>query len=226
MINILVADDDQHILDLVSLYMENIGLRVFKAKDGKEALTIVETKCINLAVIDIMMPNLDGYELCKEIRTYYEIPVIMVTAKSQTQDKIKGFEQGVDDYIVKPFDPMELVMRVKAVLRRYRIQTSRKLTIDNIELDSNTMELIINKEERLLLPMKEFELLFKLASYPNQIYTRTQLIEQIWGHDYEGDERTVDVHIKRIREKLRPLTSKVQIKTIRGLGYRLEVEED
>jgi two-component system OmpR family response regulator len=175
---------------------------------------------MDLAVIDVMMPRMDGGELCQEIRREWDIPVLMVTAKGESSDKIKGFTLGTDDYLVKPFDPLELVMRVKALFKRYQIASSQTIALGNLRLDARKMEALINGEH-ISLPRKEFELLFKLASYPGQIFTRSQLIEQIWGIDYEGYDRTVDVHIKRLRERLSPYDLSFRIDTVRGLGYRL-----
>ncbi len=169
------------------------------------------------------MPHMDGWELCQEIRAYdADLPLLMVTAKAESADKVKGFRLGTDDYLTKPFDPMELMMRVKALLKRYRISTSPVIRLGGLEMNRNSYE-VLCLGERMELPPKEFELLFKLVSYPNQIFTRNQLIEQIWGIDYEGDDRTVDVHIKRLRERLPEAGTGLSIKTIRGLGYKLEV---
>ncbi|WP_270179904.1 response regulator transcription factor [Alkalihalobacillus sp. CinArs1] len=221
MIRVLITDDDPNILQLVSLYMNHEGYHVVQAADGEEALSILASQSIDLAIIDIMMPGLDGYSLCEEIRRYYEIPVLMLTAKGETHDKVKGFQVGTDDYVVKPFEPTELVMRVKALLRRYQVQASKSLQVGNIRMETEKKEVKVN-EELVQLPLKEFELLYMLASYPERIFTRQQLIEKIWGFDYEGDDRTVDVHVKRIRDKLKQRDATVSIKTIRGLGYRIE----
>lgn len=219
-----MADDDPNILRLVALYIQKEGYEAVQVQDGREALRVLDQQKIDLAIIDIMMPEMDGYELCKEIHRYYHIPVLMLTAKGETQDKVKGFQLGTDDYVVKPFEPVELIMRVKALLRRYQIQASNKLTIGSITLFAANNELEA-AGERTLLPLKEFELLYTLASYPNQIFTRNQLIEKIWGLTYEGDERTIDVHIKRIREKLKKVEASIIVRTIRGVGYRLELVE-
>ncbi len=220
---ILIADDDPSIVKLLSLYIRNEGFDVVTASDGEEALFILEKERIDLAMIDIMMPKVNGYEVCEEIRRYYEMPILMVTAKGESHDKIQGFRYGTDDYVVKPFDPIEIVMRVKALLRRYQIEASHQIEVGNVKLNDATKELKI-KEKRLIIPLKEFEIIYTLASYPDQIFTRNQLIEKIWGMDYEGDDRTVDVHIKRIRDKLSSYDATISIKTIRGLGYRFEGE--
>ena len=222
MTNILVVDDDQNIRELVSLFLRRAGFEVHEAADGREALTALETIHADMAILDIMMPNLDGWDLCRELRKYYDLPVLMLTAKGETAQKIKGFELGTDDYMVKPFEPLELVVRVKALLKRYRISTSQTVRVGELLLDRKTFE-VVDGEERLTLPLKEFELLFVLASYPNRTFSRDHLIEQVWGYDYAGDERTVDVHIKRLRERFPDDRHSFRIRTIRGLGYRLEV---
>ncbi|MBX9994135.1 MULTISPECIES: response regulator transcription factor [Priestia] len=222
MIQILVADDDQHIRELISLYLENQGFKIIKAADGEEAWTKMEEFRIDLAVVDIMMPFKDGWELTKEIKEYFDIPVLMVTARGESHDKLKGFDIGTDDYIVKPFDPQEMVARVKALLRRYRVEANNVIYMGNIKLDRTKLEMSAGETSEQL-PLKEFELLFTLVSSPGKIFTRDQLIQLIWGYDYEGDERTVDVHIKRLRERLNHMKNVgMEIKTIRGLGYRAE----
>ncbi|TXK86012.1 response regulator transcription factor [Paenibacillus sp. N3.4] len=223
MAKILVVDDDSDIRELIRVYLAREGLDVIEARNGQEALTFLETAQADLVILDIMMPLMDGWELCRQIRSQYnDLPILMVTAKGESTHKVKGFQLGTDDYVVKPFDPVELVMRVKALLKRYRIASSQKVQMGDIVIDRTTLAVRV-QEQLIVLPLKEFELLYKLGSYPAQIFTRTQLIEQIWGMDYEGDERTVDVHIKRLRERFEPITDQFQITTIRGLGYRLEV---
>lgn len=220
---ILLVDDDPDIRELMRLYIAAEGLEVIEAGNGKEAIELLNKGAVNLVVLDIMMPYMDGWELCREIRRRYpDLPLLMVTAKGESADKVKGFHLGTDDYVVKPFDPVELTMRVKALLKRYRIASSQKIQIHDIVIDCSTYEVYMQKET-ILLPPKEFELLFTLASYPSQIFTRAQLIELIWGIDYEGDERTIDVHIKRLRERFESAADRFVIATIRGLGYRLEV---
>ena len=222
MIQILVADDDQHIRELISLYLENQGFKIIKAADGEEAWAKMEEFRIDLAVVDIMMPFKDGWELTKEIKEYFDIPVLMVTARGESHDKLKGFDIGTDDYVVKPFDPQEMVARVKALLRRYQVEANNVIYMGNIKLDRTKLEMSAGETSEQL-PLKEFELLFTLVSSPRKIFTRDQLIQLIWGYDYEGDERTVDVHIKRLRERLNHMKNVgMEIKTIRGLGYRAE----
>lgn len=223
---VLVVDDDVHIRELVRLYLEDEGFEVVEKSNGVEALEYAESQSVDLFVIDIMMPQLDGWELCLKLRKLGNVPILMITAKGESTDRIKGFQLGTDDYLVKPFDPMELVLRVKALLRRYGISTSQIIKLGDISLDKKSYQVIYKNNQMLTLPMKEFELLYKLGSYPGQLFTRVTLIEDIWGMDYEGDERTVDVHIKRLRERFEEFESDFKIVTIRGLGYRLEVYPD
>ncbi|GAA5346061.1 envelope stress response regulator transcription factor HitR [Planifilum fimeticola] len=221
MARILVVDDDAHIRELVNHFLSLEGFEVHEAADGKEVLGLLETVSVDLVIMDIMMPEMDGWELCRELRDVGDVPILMLTAKGETRQKVKGFELGADDYLVKPFDPLELVARVKALLKRYRIATSQIVQIGSLSLNRRTYECRMGDRE-IALPPKEFELLFKLASYPGKTFTRDELIEQIWGYDYEGDERTVDVHIKRLRERFAHPDAPFLIRTIRGLGYRLE----
>ncbi|SFS76248.1 response regulator transcription factor [Marininema halotolerans] len=223
MARILVADDDAHIRQLVVLYMKKEGYEVRDVANGEEALVVMDKDHMDLAVIDIMMPEMDGWELCKEIRSRGDMPILMITAKGEAEDRVKGFQLGTDDYVVKPFDPTELVLRVKALLKRYRVATSQQVVFGDTIIDGERNEIRV-KGEVIQLPLKEFELLFKLGGYPGQIFTRAQLIEQIWGLDYEGYDRTVDVHIKRLRQRLEGRTEDIWISTVRGLGYRLEAK--
>jgi two-component system, OmpR family, response regulator len=220
---IMVVDDESHIRELVRLYLEDEGFEIVEKANGADALEYAENNPLDLVIIDIMMPKIDGWRLCKELRDLGDIPILMITSKGEAQDKIKGFKLGTDDYLVKPFDPMELVMRVRALLKRYRISASNVIKLGELELDRKTYHVVYQDKRRETIPMKEFELLYKLGSYSGQLFTRDNLIEQIWGMDYEGDERTVDVHIKRLRERFAEFESDFKIVTIRGLGYRLEV---
>ncbi|WP_042167050.1 response regulator transcription factor [Paenibacillus gorillae] len=221
MAKILIADDDARIRELIALFLRNEGYELVEAKDGAEALAIVENDGVDMVILDIMMPHLDGWELCREIRSIdSNIPLLMVTAKGESAHKVKGFQLGTDDYLTKPFDPMELVMRVKALLKRYQIVSSQTVQLGGIVLNRLNYQ-VIRGEETFTLPLKEFELLFKLANHPGQIFTREQLITHIWGKNYEGDDRTVDVHIKRLRERFTGDTHHFQIETARSLGYRL-----
>ena len=222
MSNILIVDDDPHIRELVRLFLRAEGFDVYEASDGVEALAKLETLKAEMVILDVMMPNMDGWELCRELRASYDMPLLMLTAKGETAQKIKGFQLGTDDYLVKPFEPLELVARVKALLKRYRIATSQAVQVGELRMDRKTYE-VTAYDRDLTLPRKEFELLFKLASYPGRTFSRDQLIEDIWGYDFEGNERTLDVHINRLRERFPEDKHSFRIRTIRGLGYRLEV---
>jgi two-component system OmpR family response regulator len=222
MTKLLIVDDDPNIRELLRVLLQAEGFEIHEAADGVKALSLLETVKVDMVILDIMMPNMDGWELCRELRAHYELPLLMLTAKGETMQKVRGFELGTDDYLVKPFEPQELVVRVKALLKRYRIAVSQTVQFGELILDRKTFEISFGNQV-LTIPLKEFELLFKLASYPGKTFSREQLIEQIWGYDYEGDERTVDVHIKRIRERFPDDQHSFRISTIRGLGYRLEV---
>ncbi len=223
MSKILVVDDDPHIRELASLFLRKDGFDVIEAADGVEALATLDSSKVDLAVIDIMMPKMDGWELCQEIRGTFDIPILMLTARGETSQKLKGFELGTDDYVVKPFEPLELVARVHALLKRYRIAVSQTIQVGELTMDRKSFEVKVNGEN-LNLPLKEFELLFKLASYPGRTFSREQLIEDIWGYDFTGTDRTLDVHINRLRERFPQEKHSFRITTIRGLGYRLEVQ--
>ena len=219
---IMVVDDEMHIRELVRFYLDKAGFDTIEAANAEEALDIVENQYIDLAVVDIMMPGMDGFELVEQMRQYREFPVIMLTAKSQSKDKLRGFSLGIDDYVTKPFDPDELMARVKTILKRYSINSSIVVKIGDVIFDGDKYE-VRYQEQVIHLPLKQFELAFELAKNPNQIFTREQLIEKIWGMDYDGFDRTVDVHIKRIRENLGHLPG-FKVVTVRGLGYKIEVE--
>ncbi|OMF37830.1 DNA-binding response regulator [Paenibacillus sp. FSL H8-0548] len=218
---IIVVDDDPNIRELVSLFLKREGYQVIEAIDGVDALEKLEAVRPELAIIDVMMPRMDGWALCAAMRSSYDIPLLLLTAKGETTQKVKGFELGADDYMVKPFDPPELIVRVKALLKRYRITASQTVEFGDVLMNQTDFHMTAGGD-RVTLPPKEFELLFKLASYPGKTFARDQLIEQIWGVDYEGDERTVDVHIKRLRDRFPEEQYRFRIVTIRGLGYRLE----
>lgn len=222
MSRVMVVDDDPHIRELVSVFLQREGFEMIEAADGVEALSKLESTSADLVILDIMMPNMDGWELCRELRDLYDIPLLMLTAKGETAQKIKGFELGTDDYLVKPFEPAELVVRVKALLKRYRIASSHIVQVGCLQLNRQSFE-VMHGDKLLSIPLKEFELLFKLGSYSGKTLSREQLIEQIWGYDFEGNERTVDVHINRLRERFPAEEFGFLIRTIRGLGYRLEV---
>ncbi|WP_028546912.1 response regulator transcription factor [Paenibacillus taiwanensis] len=223
-IRVLIADDDPNILALLRLVLESEQYEVVEAHDGIQAAAMLEQSMIHLAVIDVMMPGKNGHTLCAEIRAQYDIPVILLTALGEIEDKEAGYKAGTDDYMVKPFEPKELLIRMKALLRRYQLVSDSVIHFPHTLIDRSAYTVSTNGQI-LTLPRKEFELLVQLASYPGRIYTRDQLLDWIWGIDYEGDSRTIDVHIKRLRERLHPLTSDFRIVTIRGLGYKLEAAE-
>ncbi len=228
---ILVTDDDQNIAELISLYLTKEGYEVKKAFDGREALSLVSSFKPNLIVLDIMMPEVDGYEVCREVRKTSQTPIIMLTAKGETFDKVLGLELGADDYMVKPFDPKELVARVKAVLRRLESKTDsaaiKRLIYPELIINLSNYSVTYRGND-IDMPPKELELLYFLASSPNQVFTREQLLNQIWGYEFMGGTRTVDVHIKRIREKINNDESGLpwSIETVWGVGYKFEVKND
>ncbi len=196
---------------------------VYGASDGMEALQVLEDNSVDLAVIDVMMPNMDGWELCRQLRRSYEFPILMLTAKGETSQIVKGFELGTDDYLVKPFEPPVLIARVKALLKRYQISAAQSVNVGALRMNRKTYEVTADQGS-FTLPLKEFELLFKLASYPGQTLTRDRLIEEIWGYDFDGNERTLDVHVGRLRDRFPKEDYGFAIRTVRGLGYRLESE--
>lgn len=215
-------DDDPHIRELVEVFLRAEGLEdIYSASDGVEALKLLEDASVDLAVIDVMMPNMDGWELCRELRRSYDIPILMLTAKGETSQIVKGFELGTDDYLVKPFEPPVLIARIKALLKRYQISAAQSVNVGQLRMNRKTYE-VVSEQGSITLPLKEFELLFKLASYPGQTLTRDRLIEEIWGYDFEGNERTLDVHVGRLRERFPQEEYGFAIRTVRGLGYRLE----
>lgn len=222
MSKILIVDDDPHIRELAKVFLRNNGFEVYEAVDGMDALAKLNNLKVDLFVIDVMMPNMDGWQLCQELRAAYDLPILMLTAKGEISQKVKGFQLGTDDYLVKPFEPLELVERVKALLKRYKIASLQSVQVGELTMDRKTFEITVSGQE-LTLPLKEFELLFKLASYPGRTFSREQLIEDIWGYDFVGNDRTLDVHISRLRERFPEEKYSFKITTIRGLGYRLEL---
>ncbi|PGL69324.1 response regulator transcription factor [Bacillus sp. AFS055030] len=222
MASILIVDDDPHIRKLLNVLLKEEGFIVFEATNGIEALSVFESNKIDMLIIDLMMPKMDGFELCREIRNEYDLPIIMLTAKGETEQKVRGFKLGTDDYIVKPFEPVELVVRVKALLRRAKISSSQIVQIGNLTIDHGNYK-VLNNNQVVNMPLKELELLYTLASSLGRTYSREQLIENIWGFDYAGDERTVDVHIKRLRERFPEKKFGFKISTVWGLGYRMEL---
>ncbi|XRG78220.1 response regulator transcription factor [Rossellomorea sp. GAMAL-10_SWC] len=222
MASILIVDDDPHIRKLLNVLLRDEGFTVFEATNGIEAISVFEDNKIDMLIIDLMMPKMDGFELCREIRNECDLPIIMLTAKGETEQKVRGFKLGTDDYIVKPFEPVELVVRVKALLRRSKISSSKIVQIGSLVIDHGNYK-VLNENEVINMPLKELELLFTLASSLGRTYSREQLIENIWGFDYAGDERTVDVHIKRLRERFPEKEFGFKISTVWGLGYRMEL---
>ncbi len=222
---VLIADDDSHIVELIRLYLEKEGFETAIAYNGAQALKLFKEEAPSIVILDIMMPEMDGWQVCREIRRISNIPIIMLTAKGETFDKVLGLELGADDYMVKPFETKELVARVKAVLRRSEssdTKTMRELVYPNLTINLSNYELKLSGKI-IEVPPKELELLYFLASNPNRVFTREQLLEEVWGFDYFGDSRTVDVHIKRLREKLEGTEGNWQLKTVWGVGYKFEV---
>ena len=223
MFNILVIEDNKNMRKLICATLKQNGYSTFEAEDGEVGLDVLDTTHIDLIICDIMMPNMDGYEFTETLRDgHCEIPIIIVTAKEQLEDKKKGFSIGADDYMVKPIDFEELILRIGAILRRSKIVNDHKITIGNTVLDYNSLSVTSNGECNTL-PKKEFYLLFKLVSSPDTIFTRRQLLDEIWGMESMADERTVDVHIKRIRERYRD-SNDFEIVTVRGLGYKAGIK--
>lgn len=223
MTKILVVDDDQNMVKFVKIELNRFGYEVVSAYSGNEALLLMKTQKVDLAVIDIMMPGINGFEVTKELKKIYEIPVILLTARHQIEDKEKGFKSGSDDYIVKPFEFKELLFRIQAILRRYDKHQDAIISIGSIKIDCRSYE-VQTASETLMLPLKEFEVLRLLASRPKSVFTRDQIIESVWGINYAGDDQTVNVHIKRIRNRLSTWAPDLQITTVRGVGYKLEGE--
>ncbi len=223
---ILVVDDDINICELLRLYLVKEGYAVVTCNDGASAVEKVDTENPALVLLDIMLPHLDGWQVCREVRKKSNVPIIMLTAKSETFDKILGLELGADDYISKPFDTKEVIARVKAVLRRSVSDESsdiKEVKYENLTINLTNYELIVGGKS-IDTPPKELELIYHLASNPNRVYTRDQLLDEVWGFDYYGDSRTVDVHVKRLREKLENVSQQWSVKTVWGVGYKFEVK--
>lgn len=227
---ILVVDDDKNICELLKLYLENDGYTVYVANDGQQAVNTFQNKTPDLVLLDIMLPKMDGWQVCREIRKTSSAPIIMLTAKGETFDKVLGLELGADDYVTKPFDAKEVMARIKAVLRRINGSSTEEsdvkkvVTYDNLEINIVNYELKV-KGEAIDTPPKELELIYHFASNPNRVYTRDQLLDEVWGFDYYGDSRTVDVHVKRLREKLEGVSDKWSLKTVWGVGYKFETKD-
>lgn len=224
---ILIVDDDENICELLNLYLKKDGFDTVIANDGKQAVEYAEKYSPDLILLDIMLPELDGWQVCREIRKKSEVPIIMLTAKGETFDKILGLELGADDYVTKPFDTKEVVARIKAVLRRSaendKQNKTQEVKFDKLIINLTNYELVVDGK-RIDTPPKELELIFHLANNPNRVYTRDQLLDEVWGFDYYGDSRTVDVHVKRLREKLENISDEWSLKTVWGVGYKFEVK--
>ena len=224
---ILIVDDDKNICELLRLYIEKEGYTVSIAYDGKSALEMFHVFAPDLVLLDIMLPELDGWQVCREIRKQSQCPIIMLTAKGEVFDKVLGLELGADDYVVKPFETKEVIARIKAVLRRIGKDESnavKDVHYDKLSINLTNYELKVNGVQ-IDTPPKEMELLYHLASNPNRVFTRDQLLDEVWGFDYYGDSRTIDVHVKRLREKLEGVSDKWALKTVWGVGYKFEVKE-
>ena len=226
----LVVDDDLHICELLKLYLENENYTVYVANDGQSAVDIFAAKAPDLVLLDIMLPKMDGWQVCREIRKSSSVPIIMLSAKGETFDKVLGLELGADDYVTKPFEAKEVMARIKAVLRRTKgdgdSSAAEKKTViyDKLEINIVNYELKVNGVA-VDTPPKELELIYHFASNPNRVYTRDQLLDEVWGFDYYGDSRTVDVHVKRLREKLEGVSEQWALKTVWGVGYKFETKE-
>ena len=227
---ILVVDDDLNICELLKLYLENEGYTAFVANDGQAAVDTFAAKNPDLVLLDIMLPKMDGWQVCREIRKTSSVPIIMLTAKGETFDKVLGLELGADEYVTKPFDAKEVMARIKAVLRRSKgesgtaAQEKKTVSYDKLEINIENYEMKVNGVV-VDTPPKELELIYHFASNPNRVYTRDQLLDEVWGFDYYGDSRTVDVHVKRLREKLEGVSDKWSLKTVWGVGYKFETKE-
>lgn len=221
----LVVEDDGNIAELLRLYLEKDGFEVSIAADGGTGVRLAQSEEPDIILLDIMLPVLDGWQVCRKVRESSRVPIIMLTAKGETYDKVNGLEMGADDYLVKPFEVKELLARIHAVMRRTEPEEApaeKKLSFDKLVINLDSYELIVNGK-RVETPPKEMELLFHLASTPNRVYTRNQLLDEVWGFDYFGDSRTVDVHIKRLREKLEGVSDQWSLKTVWGVGYKFEL---
>ena len=222
---ILIVEDEANIRELLRLYLEREGYTVLEAENGVEGIKKWKSDKPDMLLLDVMMPVMDGWAVCREIRAESDVPIIMLTAKGETADRVSGLEMGADDYIVKPLEMPEVIARVRAVFRRMAPDDApEKLSFDNLVIDKQAYDLVI-RGKRVDAPPKEIELLYYLASSPNRVFTRAQLLDDVWGFDYFGDTRTVDVHVKRLREKLEGVSDKWELKTVWGVGYKFETKE-
>lgn len=223
---VLIVDDDTNICELLRLYLEKEGFQTIIANDGESAVAVFKEEQPDIVLLDVMLPLLDGWQVCREIRKFSDKPIIMITAKGETFDKVLGLELGADDYISKPFETKEVVARIKAVLRRsvgVASQSVKEVSFDKLLINLTNYELKVDGKV-IDTPPKEMELIFHLASNPNRVFTRDQLLDEVWGFDYYGDSRTVDVHVKRLREKLEGVSDKWELKTVWGVGYKFETK--
>lgn len=223
----LIIEDDANIAELLRLYLEKEGFEARIASDGGRGVVEFRREAADLVLLDLMLPVMDGWAVCREIRQASKAPIIMITAKGETPDKVTGLELGADDYIVKPFEMKEVMARIRAVLRRYEPEdgvNGKRLVFDKLVIDMESYNLVVDGRT-VDTPPKELELLFRLAKTPNRVYTRNQLLDEVWGFDYFGDSRTVDVHVKRIREKLEGVSESWSLKTVWGVGYKFEVKD-
>ncbi len=222
---ILIVEDDSNIRELLSLYLEQEGYHIETAQDGAEGLRAYKRVHPDLILLDLMMPVMDGTQMIRELRTFSKTPVVVLTAKGEVYDKVALLELGADDYITKPFEMREVIARVRAVMRRYEQDAGEpKLMFENLSIDKQSYNIVV-KGQKMEIPPKEIELLYFLASSPNRVFTRAQLLDDVWGFDYFGDTRTVDVHVKRLREKLQGVSDQWEIKTVWGVGYKFELQE-
>ena len=232
----LVVEDDVNIAELLKIYLQKDGFEVVNVYDGGRAVALAETFRPDIILLDIMLPVMDGWQVCREVRKFSRVPIIMLTAKGESTDKISGLEMGADDYVTKPFDPKELLARIRAVLRRADggcgdeevapvADGGKKIVYDNLIVNLDSYELIVNGE-KVDTPPKELELLYHLAANPNRVFTRNQLLDEVWGFDYFGDSRTVDVHVKRLREKIEGVSPKWELGTVWGVGYKFKLAEE
>ena len=221
---ILIVEDDGNIRELLRLYLEREGYEITEAANGEEGVELWRKINPDMILLDVMMPIMDGWQVCKIIRKESKVPIIIMTAKGETFDKVNGLEMGADDYIVKPLEMREVIARVRAIFRRLAPEDSGKISFDKLTVDKQAYDLIVDGK-RVDAPPKEIELLYFLASNPNRVFTRAQLLDDVWGFDYSGDTRTVDVHVKRLREKLEGVSDKWDLKTVWGVGYKFETRD-
>ncbi|WP_323702621.1 response regulator transcription factor [Mammaliicoccus sp. Dog046] len=225
MVNCLVVDDDRFILNDLKREIEKENIHVVTSDSGEDALSVMEHEYIDIAIVDVMMPGIDGFELCQLLKESYDIPVIMLTARDELSDKENAFLSGTDDYVTKPFEIKELIFRIKAVLRRFQINTMKEVKVGNTIVNTTEMEISVNQKS-MHLPKKEFTLIELLTRNEDKVLSRDKMIEIVWGLDFEGDERTLDVHIKRLRKRLLSLGSDITIKTVRGVGYKVVLSNE